>query len=129
MTTYMHMDPLSSPRSLKSTTSTVLSMSRTSLPTTTLLPPFIVSVPSLMISRTCRVLFDNLLTRTYTVLQSKALGEDLVREQYPEATIVRPAAIFGHEDRLTILASRQWHLLLLISLLLSPFNVPFPLFY
>jgi dTDP-4-dehydrorhamnose reductase len=31
--------------------------------------------------------------------QSKAEGEELVREAFPEAAIVRPSAIFGYEDR------------------------------
>lgn len=33
-------------------------------------------------------------------LQTKAEGEALVREEFPEASIVRPSAIFGYEDRL-----------------------------
>ena len=31
--------------------------------------------------------------------QSKAKGEEKVRAAYPEATIVRPAAMYGYEDR------------------------------
>ena len=30
----------------------------------------------------------------------QAMGEDVVRKIYPETTIVRPAPIFGFEDRL-----------------------------
>jgi NADH dehydrogenase (ubiquinone) 1 alpha subcomplex subunit 9 len=30
--------------------------------------------------------------------QSKYAGEKAVRQAFPEATIVRPAALFGHED-------------------------------
>lgn len=32
-------------------------------------------------------------------LQSKARGEEVVRDAFPDATIVRPADTFGHEDR------------------------------
>ena len=32
--------------------------------------------------------------------QSKAKGEEKVRAAYPEATIVRPATMYGYEDRL-----------------------------
>jgi len=31
--------------------------------------------------------------------RSKAIGEELVREAYPDATILRPATIFGDEDK------------------------------
>ena len=32
--------------------------------------------------------------------KSKARGDDLVREAFPDATIVRPSIMFGYEDRL-----------------------------
>lgn len=33
-------------------------------------------------------------------LRAKAEGEDAVRRTFPNATIVRPGSIYGHEDRL-----------------------------
>ncbi|ORX80950.1 NAD(P)-binding protein [Basidiobolus meristosporus CBS 931.73] len=33
-------------------------------------------------------------------LRTKAEGEKVVRQEFPEATIVRPAQVFGHEDKL-----------------------------
>jgi NADH dehydrogenase (ubiquinone) 1 alpha subcomplex subunit 9 len=31
---------------------------------------------------------------------TKALGEEAVRKEFPDATIVRPGALFGYEDKL-----------------------------
>jgi NADH dehydrogenase (ubiquinone) 1 alpha subcomplex subunit 9 len=32
-------------------------------------------------------------------LKSKAMGEEVAREEYPNVTVVRSATVFGHEDR------------------------------
>ncbi|KAF2197661.1 NADH-ubiquinone oxidoreductase-like protein 40 kDa subunit [Delitschia confertaspora ATCC 74209] len=42
--------------------------------------------------------------------RTKALGEEVVKSIYPETTIVRPAPMFGHEDRLlnVIAGNKNW---------------------
>ncbi|KAI8870070.1 NAD(P)-binding protein [Ramicandelaber brevisporus] len=41
---------------------------------------------------------------TSEFLKTKAIGEQVVREAFPDATIVRPAVIYGHEDNFL-----QWY--------------------
>lgn len=47
--------------------------------------------------------------------QTKAYGEVKVREAFPSATIVRPSAMFGYEDRLlNNIASASRYLLIMV---------------
>jgi NADH dehydrogenase (ubiquinone) 1 alpha subcomplex subunit 9 len=41
---------------------------------------------------------------------TKAAGEEAVRSEFPEATIVRPGAFFGYEDRFLNNMASMWGL-------------------
>lgn len=43
--------------------------------------------------------------------RSKAAGEEAVREVFPEASIVRPAGFYGHEDKLLNSMACEFNLL------------------
>lgn len=44
--------------------------------------------------------FLSVLKLLCSLLVLQAYGEEIVREVFPEATIIRPSDTFGHEDRL-----------------------------
>lgn len=60
-------------------------------------------------------------------LRSKAAGEAAVREEYPDATIVRPAELFGPEDKLLNKITERMKLLGGIFLI-DPNTVKYPVF-
>lgn len=58
------------------------------------------SIPLLSSSRRRSVPSPKLLTQIRLTIQFQGQGEAVVRSIFPETTIVRPAPLFGFEDRL-----------------------------